>query len=100
YLLNTKPSEPPDLSTQKLLRVQVLTEPISKLELETCGLRNRCSTTELNRRRGAEDTRRVARVKAEPSSLSRGHLRVTFRVCARPPASAPGVWCYGCPLRT
>jgi hypothetical protein len=25
-------------------------EPISRLELETCGLRNRCSTTELNRR--------------------------------------------------
>src|SRR3954465_4135611 len=61
-------------------------EPISRLELETCGLRNRCSTTELNRPgRG-----RIRGERCESRFLGEG-----FRKGRR----AGPAWAWGLPFR-
>jgi integrase len=51
------------LSPSDVQKSSQLLEPPSRVELETCGLRNRCSTTELRRRRGAQSTGGASRVK-------------------------------------
>jgi hypothetical protein len=69
-------------------------EPTSRLELETCGLRNRCSTTELSRQGGGE----YARGGASQGRSARGHpgssprkRSLLFRGCHL----GPTTWCYG-----